>query len=134
VDIAGPNQVTEARIDEEDQVISRVSVGTLEFMYRYGLALERRLRRHRGNLHFIAEEEHDLFEGMRLATRLKKVDRNIRRVDGRNERLRFEIVRREAQRRPAREGSGRRFSLCSGEETWNGRTGHPRDSVLAARA
>lgn len=102
--IAPADQVIEVRVAEEDRVIATVSVGTLEYMYRHGLATERRLRRHRGDLGFAVSEEYDLFEGMRLAARLTSTERSIARTSGRNERLRSEMLRREADRR-ARDGA-----------------------------
>jgi hypothetical protein len=93
------DQVIEATLAEEDQVIARVSGATLAYMYREGLARERRLEHHRGDLWFAASEEHDLFEGMRLAVRLTNTERNIVRTGSRNERLRSEMVGREADRR-----------------------------------
>jgi len=89
--------VAEVRIVEEDRRFARVSRSTLTYMYEYGVGLENRLRWHHGNLRFYAEEAHDLVEAMRLAGRLTSVDRNIARAGRRNERMRAEIVRREAE-------------------------------------
>lgn len=118
MNIAPASQVIEARLDEEDLVIARVSSATLAYMYRYGLAHEHRLRWHRGNLGHLAQEEHDLLEALRLAARLTRVEKNVRRADRRNERLRSEIVRREAGDRPSHERVGLRFPLYSCEGTW----------------
>jgi hypothetical protein len=104
------DQVVEVRLDEEQQVIARVSEATLRYMYRYGLELEHRLRCHGRNLGYFAEDEGDLFEAMRLATRLNTVEKNIRRTGRRNERLRSELVRRESgvvASRGEREGDSR---------------------------
>ncbi len=129
MDVGFAKQVIESRLEEEDRVIATVSEGTLEYMYRYGLAHECRLRSHRGNLGFQALEEHDLFEAMRLATRLSTVEKNICRSSRRNERLRSEIVRRETDCRPSAEGRGWRFALYTGEGAWYGETGGQSNSV-----
>lgn len=94
--IINETPVVEIRL-QEDQRVSRVSDPTLRYMYRYGLALEARLGWHEANLVFRAEEECDLFEAMRLSARLKRVDRNIRRVARRNARMRDEFLRRALQ-------------------------------------
>jgi hypothetical protein len=91
--------VAVVRIVEEDRRLSQVSRATLSYMYEYGVNLENRLRWHRGNLRFYADEEYDLVEAMRLAGRLTNVGKNIARAGRRNERMRAEIVRREAERR-----------------------------------
>ncbi len=91
--------VAEVRIVEEDRRLARVSRSTLTYMYDSGVGLESRLRWHRGNLRFYADEAHDLVEAMRLAGRLTGVDRNIARAGRRNDRMRAEIVRREVERR-----------------------------------
>jgi len=88
----------EVRLDEEDARLARVSASTLVYMHEYGAALEERLRWHRGNLKFLSDEEHDLFEAMRLTTRLNRVRRNIVRTGRRNERVRAELLRRELER------------------------------------
>lgn len=111
------NQVIEARLEDEDRVIAAVSEGTLQYMYRYGLARERRLRNHMGNLGLDALEERGLFEAMRLAERLSVVDKNIVGASRRNERLRSEIVRREADCGPTVDRKAWRLLLCIGEGT-----------------
>jgi hypothetical protein len=110
-------RVAEVRVDCEDRVVATVSDGTLDYMYRHGLHHERRLRNHRGNLDLEAALEGDLFEVMRLAARLRAVDRNVRRASRRNERLRSEIVRRGADRRPPAGERARWFPLYIGGET-----------------
>ena len=89
----------EVRIDEEDQRLGQVSTATVWYMYGYGVSLEDRLRRHRGNLRFLWEEEHDLLEVMRLTGRLNRVEHNVGRTGRRNERTRAELVRREIEGR-----------------------------------
>ena len=111
-------QVVESRLDEEDQILARVSSSTLEYMYSYGLMHEARLTWHRGNLAFLACEEHDLFEAMRLSVRLTSVDRNISRTGRRNERMRSELVRRTWNEG---RGAGREdppIGLYNGEAAW----------------
>jgi hypothetical protein len=127
--VALAEQVIEVRVEQEDRLIATVSHGTLDFMYRHGLARERRLRNHRGNLGLVADEERDLFEGMRLAERLSTVDKNIRGTSRRNERLRAEIVRREADRRAPGERRAWRYPFRTGGERWNEETLRVRDSV-----
>jgi len=129
VDGALVNQVIEAKLDEEDRVIAAVTGATLEYMYRHGLAHERRLRNHSGNLSFDAVEEHDLFEAMRLAERLSAVHKNIRGASRRNERLRSEIVRREADRSPSFDRRAWRLPLYIGGERWYERAVGDSDSV-----
>jgi hypothetical protein len=122
VDAALVNQVIEVRLVDEDRVVTTVSRATLDYMYREGLARERRLRNHRGNLGLAADEEGDLFEVMRLAARLSTVDRNIVGAGRRNERLRSEIVRREAGSRPPVQVAAWRLSYDTGGETWQEET------------
>jgi hypothetical protein len=83
-------------VDEEDQRLRRVSTLTLRYMCEYGLALEERLRDHGGDLAFLAQEECDLLEAMRLDARLNTVRRNVQRTSRKNARMRAEIVRRQA--------------------------------------
>lgn len=85
----------EIRRQDDEQQLSLLSAGTLAYMYDYGLATERRLRHHRSNLSFLADEEFDLLEAMRLSSRLNRVSVNIDRAGRRNERLRAELIRRE---------------------------------------
>ena len=124
--------VFEARVAEEDRVIATVSAGTLEYMYRHGLARERRLRRHRGDLGFAVSEEYDLFEGMRLAERLNCTERNIVRTSRRNERLRSEMVRREADRHARDAAPVWRvpFALVGTEETHGQGAASSREEAL----
>ena len=82
-------------MDEESRRLASVSVSTLLYMMDYGLARERDLRRHHVNLGYLAEDEHDLFEAMRLSARLKRVERNTARTARVNERLRAELVVRD---------------------------------------
>jgi hypothetical protein len=84
----------EIRVDEESRRLARVSVSTLLYMIDYGLAKERCLGRHEVNLGYLADDECDLLEAMRLSERLKRVAANIQRTGRRNERIRAELVRR----------------------------------------
>jgi len=85
----------EVRLNREDRRLAAVSLATILCMYEYGLALEEHLKWHEGNLRWRADDEADLYEAMGLSSRLANVERNISRVDGRNERLRGELLRRE---------------------------------------
>lgn len=85
----------EVRWHEESQWLADVSVSTLLYMMDYGLARERDLRRHHLNLGYLAEDEHDLFEAMRLSARLNRVETNTARAARVNERLRAELVVRD---------------------------------------
>lgn len=84
----------EIRVDEESRRLARVSVPTLLYMIDHGLARERDLGRHEVNLGYVAEDECDLLEAMRLSERLKRVAANIRATGRMNERIRAELVRR----------------------------------------
>ena len=75
--------------------MAAVSVPTLLYMIDYGLARERDLGRHRVNLGYLSEEEHDLFEVMRLSERLSRVKVNVARTARVNERIQAELVVRE---------------------------------------
>jgi hypothetical protein len=92
---AGSTPPVEIKRQEDEQRLSLLSVDTLAYMYDYGLATEQRLRHHRSNLSFVADQEFDLLEAMRLNSRLNRVSVNIDRAGRRNERLRAELVRRE---------------------------------------
>jgi len=85
----------EVRWHEESRRLADVSVSTLLYMMDYGLARERDLRRHHLNLGYLAEDEHDLFEAMRLSARLNRVETNTARAARVNERLRAELVVRD---------------------------------------
>ena len=85
----------EIRLDEERRRLAVVSVSTLLYMMDYGLARERNLGRHRIDLDYLAEEEYDLFEAIRLSARLRRVDTNVVRIARRNERLRAELIVRD---------------------------------------
>jgi hypothetical protein len=85
----------EVRLHEESRRLASVSVSTLLYMMDYGLARERDLRRHHVNLGYQAEDEHDLFEAMRLSARLSRVETNTARAARVNERLRAELVVRD---------------------------------------
>ena len=85
----------EERLTEEESRLSELSVDTLRYMYGYGVAWEKWLRHHRGNLEFLAEDEFDLVEAMRLSSRLNRVEMNIRRTGRRNETIRSHIIGRE---------------------------------------
>jgi len=88
-------RAVEERIDAEDQNLARLSTETLRYMHDYGEAWEGWLRRHRGNLLFLAENEFDLLEAIRLSARLNNVDGNIVRTGRRNERIRSHLLGRE---------------------------------------
>ena len=90
--------VVEVRLDEESRRLGELSVSTLEYMADHGAAHELRLRHHRGNLGYAADNECDLFEAMRLSARLKRVDGNIARAGRGTERVRAELVRRALER------------------------------------
>lgn len=91
-------QIREVRTDEESRRLGRLSTATLDYMHEYGIAREGWLRYHRGNLLFLADGEHDLFEAMRLSGRLSNVNRSISRTGRRNETIRAELVKRELER------------------------------------
>ena len=91
----------EVRLHEESQRLVSVSVSTLQYMMDYGLARERQLRRHRVDLGYLAEDEYDLFEAMRLLVRLKRVETNTTRTARLNERIRAELVTRDLGPREA---------------------------------
>jgi hypothetical protein len=84
----------ELRLDEETARLRALSVSTLEYMIDFGLAREARLRRHHVDLGYIAEDEHDLLEAMRLSERLRRVDRNVARTARDNEKVRAELLSR----------------------------------------
>jgi hypothetical protein len=88
----------EVRLDEESRRLASVSVSTLLYMMDHGLAKERDLSRHRVHLGYLADDEYDLLEAMRLSTRLSRVDGNIRRTGRVNGMIRAELVRRELRR------------------------------------
>ena len=80
------------RLDEERQRLVSVSASTLLYMMDYGLARERDLGRHLINLGYLAEDEYDLLEAMRLSARLNNVGTNIARTARVNEKIRAELV------------------------------------------
>ena len=84
----------EVRHDEESERLASVSVSTLLYMVDYGLARELALGRQKVALEYMADDERDLLEAMRLSARLKRVEGNIRRTGRANERIRAEIVAR----------------------------------------
>lgn len=88
---ARPAQI---RVDEESRRLARVSVSTLLYMIDYGLAREGRLARHEVNLGYLADDECDLLEAMRLSERLKRVAGNIQSTGRTNEHIRAELLRR----------------------------------------
>ena len=88
----GEMRPVEIRLHEENQRLATVSVSTLLYMMEYGLSREQHLERHRIDLGYLAEEEHDLFEAIRLSARLRRVDANVVRIARMNERLRAELV------------------------------------------
>ena len=85
----------EVRPCEESSRLAAVSVSTLLYMIDFGLARERDLGRHRINLGYLAEEEYDLFEAIRLSVRLSRVETNVARIARVNERIQAELVVRE---------------------------------------
>ena len=85
----------EVRFDEETRRLAAVSVSTLLYMIDYGLAREHDLGRQRVNLGYLAQEEYDLLEAMRLSVRLSRVEANVARTARLNERVRAELVVRE---------------------------------------
>ena len=88
--------VAECRTEEGRQELARLSTPTLVYMLTSSLSLEAWLRRHTTQLEWLAEEEHDLYEAMRLSTRLTNVKVNAARAGSRSERLHAEIVGRQA--------------------------------------
>lgn len=84
----------EVEFDRDDQHLAGLSVDALLYMHDHGLALDSYLRRHAGHLRFVADDEYDFFEAMRLSERLKRVSGNIVRVGLRNDRLEAELVKR----------------------------------------
>lgn len=95
-------RAAEVRLDEESRQLTGLSTEALLYMHEYGLALDSYLRRHAGNLRFVADEEFDLFEALRLSERLNNVDRNIARVGERNIKLVSALVRRGVETAPDR--------------------------------
>jgi len=87
--------VAECRVEEDRQELARLSVGTLVYMRDRGEALEARLRYHGVSLEWLAAEEHDLYEAMRLSVRLTNVRANTTRAGRRCDRIRAELLRRE---------------------------------------
>jgi hypothetical protein len=74
------SQSTEIRQDEERGRLAELSCSTLDYMIDYAVALENRLRHHRKELGYFAEEEFDILEGIRLCARLRSVEKNIART------------------------------------------------------
>lgn len=93
-----PPATVEERIDEDEQRFRELSSATLNYMHGYGVAWESWLRHHRGNLIFVANNEHDLFEAMRLSSRLNSIEGNIAKTGRRNERIRSELLSRAIDR------------------------------------
>jgi hypothetical protein len=87
--------VAEYRIEENRQEFAGVSVPTLLYMRDRSDALEARLRWHGMNLEWVAAEEHDLYEAMRLSARLTNITGNAAQAGRRSERLRAELLRRQ---------------------------------------
>lgn len=87
--------VAECRVEEDRQELARLSVGTLAYMRDRGEALEARLRYHGVSLEWLASEEHDLYEAMRLSARLTNVRANTARAERRCDRIRAEMLRRQ---------------------------------------
>ena len=71
------------------------AVGSAEYWMTSQELLEEDLGRHRINLGYLAEEEYDLFEAIRLSVRLSRVETNVARIARVNERIQAELVVRE---------------------------------------
>ncbi len=87
----------EVRISEEDERLRSVSESTLRFMHDATLSLEARLRGQSRRLAWLADEEFDLVNAMRLSMRLASVERNVMNAERRVENIRTEMVRRSAK-------------------------------------
>jgi len=85
----------ECRVEEDRQDLARLSVGTLAYMRDRSESLEARLRHHGVSLEWLASEEHDLYEAMRLSVRLTSVRANTARAGRRCDRIRAELLRRQ---------------------------------------
>lgn len=79
---------------EETEELSQYSIVALMNMYDYQVAKRARLDRHHGNLSCFLAYEVDLYEQMRLARRMQKVERNIEITEQRIKRLGAEILSR----------------------------------------
>lgn len=88
-------RVAEYRVEEGHQELRAISVPTLVYMRDRSEALEARLRWHGANLEWLASDEHDLYEAMRLSARLKNVKVNTARAGQRSDRIRAELLRRQ---------------------------------------
>ncbi len=88
----------EVWVDEEEEALAALSTATLEYMHGYWSGFGGWLKHHYGNLRFLAEEERDLFEAMRLSARLTRVESNMSRVGRRAERLRAVLTARACAR------------------------------------
>jgi hypothetical protein len=88
-------RAAECRIEEDRQALARVSVPTLVYMRDRSEELEARLRWHRTNLEWLASDEHDLYEAMRLSARLTNTRVNAARAGRHSERIRAELLRRQ---------------------------------------
>jgi hypothetical protein len=99
VSVVPAHPISEVRIAEEDERLRSVSESTLWYIHDDGLWHAAALRDQRGHLGFLADEEHDLWNGMRLSSRLASVERNIDSAERRNDRVRAEILRRASKSR-----------------------------------
>ncbi|MBN2564735.1 MAG: hypothetical protein JXB46_03405 [Candidatus Eisenbacteria bacterium] len=95
MDLVATAQAVETRRDEQHMHLAELSASTLRYMIEYGVALESRLRHHRVELGYQADDEFDLLEAMRLSSRLKRVETNISRAGRVNAGLRAELLSRE---------------------------------------
>ncbi len=84
----------EVQHTQDREQLSRISTATVHYMLNCGLALEAWLSWQRRLLAAFAEDEADLYEAMRLAERLNRVERNKKRAADRNDQLRAELVSR----------------------------------------
>lgn len=87
-------QQAEVRLTEHQRRYAAISTATLQYMLEYGISREASLRWQRGLLRFYAADEADLYEAMRLSERLSRVEGNVDRVRGENERLQAELISR----------------------------------------
>jgi hypothetical protein len=92
--IPATGAVAETWRDEQTARLSRLSLSTLQYMITHGQARERRLRHHRIELGYFADEEFDLLEAMRLSARLSRVETNIARAGRVNAGIRAELLSR----------------------------------------
>jgi len=90
---------SEVRPHEENRRLRAVSESTLWYMHDHWVSHESRLRDHSRHLGYLAEDEYDLLNAMRLSSRCASVERNIASTERRVDRLRSELLRRSTDRR-----------------------------------